>query len=57
MDEDGPCVGHRRGARWSRVSYGLFEPAHDLSGPHEDLLAWRLVLPNSGVFTHLTALR
>ena len=49
------CRGHRRGQDWINVSYGLHRPAHQPAGLHTDLLAWRLVLPPSGAFTHLTA--
>lgn len=55
LSEPAACRGHRRGPRWAKVSYGLHRPASELSGLHEDLLAWQLVLPPSGVFTHLTA--
>lgn len=57
--EDSPvaCRGRRRGPRWTKVDHGLYRPAQHLGGPHDDLLAWRLVLPPSGVFTHLTAAR
>lgn len=47
--------GHLRGPKWVQVSHGLHRPALETSGLHEDLLAWRLVLPASGAFTHLTA--
>jgi hypothetical protein len=45
-----PVLGRRRGPRWTRVSHGLHRPA-DLAS---DLSGWRLVLPASGRFTHLT---
>lgn len=47
--------GHRRGAGWTRVGYGLH-----LSGPPSfegALAAWRLALPPGAVFTQLTAAR
>ncbi len=50
-----PCLGRVRGVGWTLVSHGLHRPAHELAGLHEDLLAWRLVLPPAGAFTHLTA--
>jgi hypothetical protein len=37
------------------VAHGLYRPGSPPGGLHEDLLAWRLVLPGSGAFTHLTA--
>ena len=37
------------------MSHGLYRPTRDVSGSHEDLLAWKLVLPPSGAFTHLSA--
>lgn len=49
--------GRRRGLRWTKVDHGLYRPGQDIGGPHDDLLAWRLVLPPSGAFTHLTAAR
>lgn len=52
-----PVRGRRRGGRWTKLSHGLYRPSDDPGGPHEDLLAWRLVLPASGAFTHLTAAR
>lgn len=58
MTEDmGPRRGRYRGGRWTKVSHGLYRPAQELSGPRQDLDAWRLVLPPSGAFTHLTAAR
>lgn len=38
-----------------RVAHGLYRPVCEVGGQHQDLLALRLVLPPSGVFTHLTA--
>src|SRR5680860_420097 len=53
----GPRRGRYRGDRWTKVSHGLYRPEHELSGPHQDLAAWNLVLPPTGAFTHLTAAR
>lgn len=49
------CLGHLRSRDWVRVSHGLYRPDLEASGLHDELLAWRLVLPLSGAFTHLTA--
>lgn len=49
--ENDVVVGHRRGAGWVRVAHGV----HRRMGQADDLQAWRLVLPPSGRFTHLTA--
>lgn len=46
-----PTQGRIRLSDWDRVSRGLYLPP-DLDDP---LLAWRLLLPESGAFTHLTA--
>jgi very-short-patch-repair endonuclease len=54
MAEGEARLGKRPGVRWTTVSHGLHRSA-GASGLHEDLLAWRLVLPASGAFTHLTA--
>lgn len=56
-DEKLPRRGRLRGRDWSRVAHGLYKPARELDGPRQDLEAWRLVLPDTGVFTHLTAAR
>ncbi len=53
--QTGPRRGHFRSRLWTPVSHGLFKPTRDLDGPRQDLEAWRLVLPPSGAFTHLTA--
>ena len=53
--DEAACRGRRRGAGWTRVGHGLYRPAKGADSLHDDLLAWRLVLPPSGVFTHLTA--
>lgn len=53
MDE--VVQGHRRGAGWTRVGYGLHvrgEPSWSAQ-----LRAWQLVLPPGAVFTHLGAAR
>lgn len=55
-DSAGPVLGHRRSRAWTKVGHGLFRPATDEAG-RGDLLAWQLVLPESGAFTHLTAAR
>jgi very-short-patch-repair endonuclease len=47
--------GRRRGPAWTKVDHGLYRPAGSFAGLHEELLAWTLVLPPSGAFTHLTA--
>jgi hypothetical protein len=54
MDDMAPVKGRRRGAQWTRVSYGVHRPSHadDL---RTTLGAWQLVLPPTGRFTHLTA--
>lgn len=39
------------------MSHGLYRPATDIAGAAAELAAWQLVLPGSGVFTHLTAAR
>ncbi len=54
-DAPEPCRGRRRGSAWTKVSHGLYRPASQLAGRRGDLEAWALVLPPSGVFTHLTA--
>jgi very-short-patch-repair endonuclease len=50
--DQSPVLGHRRGAQWHRVSYGVHRPVDGC-----DLDAWALVLPPGGRFTHLTAAR
>lgn len=59
-----PRRGHLRTVEWTKVSHGLFRPRSDedsggrsAGSPswHAELTAWRLVLPPSGTFTHLTA--
>jgi hypothetical protein len=58
MNDDSQAFrGRGRGKRWAKVAHGLYIPARDIGRPHDDLLAWRLVLPSSGAFTHLTAAR
>jgi very-short-patch-repair endonuclease len=53
MDE--VVQGHRRGAGWTTVGYGLhLRGAPSFAG---ELRAWRLALPPGAVFTHLTAAR
>ncbi len=50
-----PRRGPRRNLQWRTVSHGLHRPVAQQASPHGDLDAWQLVLPQSGVFTHLTA--
>ena len=50
-EEHGPALGCRRTDDWVRVARGLHRPRDGWT----DLDAWRLVLPGSGRFTHLTA--
>ena len=53
-----PIRGEIRVAGYRRVSHGLYLPLTDLTPRSErlrDLEAWRLVLPEDAVFTHLTA--
>lgn len=54
-----PLRGEIRLTGWRRVSHGLFVPVREGLPPDEelrrDLEAWLLVLPDSAVFTHLTA--
>ena len=58
---DQPIRGHVRSKRYRRVSHGLFlkiETNLDAEDEfHRDLAAWTEVLPESAVFTHLTAAR
>ncbi|MCW2765386.1 MAG: hypothetical protein JWO11_1345 [Nocardioides sp.] len=58
-DENGPLRGEIRSAAFRRVSHGLFLPiAEGLDHRAEELrelAAWRLVLPEDAVFTHVTA--
>jgi hypothetical protein len=54
---DAPRLGRCRGKDWQRVSHGLHRPADELDAFGADLFAWRLALPPSGAFTHLTAAR
>ena len=56
-----PVRGPRPGRRWVKLGNGLYRPVvrpvpTSTAGQlHADLLAWRLVLPHSAAFTHLTA--
>lgn len=54
-DDWGPRRGLKRNRQWRTVSHGLHRPVAAARGPHGDLPAWQLVLPDSGRFTHLTA--
>jgi len=47
--------GHRRLAKWRRLSYGLYVPDQEPRRLAEELRAWSLVLPARAAFTHLTA--
>lgn len=49
--------GRRTTKQWKPVSHGLYRTIAHLEAPCDDLHAWRLVLPTSGAFTHLTAAR
>ncbi len=51
----GPRRGLKGNRQWRTVSHGVQRPVAAAPGPHGDLAAWQLVLPGSGVFTHLTA--
>ncbi len=57
--EDEPIRGEIRVRGFRRVSHGLFLPENAALDEQEeflrDLVAWRLVLPEGGVFTHVTA--
>jgi very-short-patch-repair endonuclease len=57
VEKPEPRRGPRPGRRWTRVGHGLYRPTQDISRFHDELLAWRLVLPATGMFTHLTAAR
>src|SRR5215207_11079236 len=50
-----PFRGTARSRRWRRVSRGLYVPRADSPTPAAELVAWRLILPPSAVFTCLTA--
>lgn len=52
---DGPARGRLRRRAWTPVSHGLYKPTREVDGLVHDLAAWRLVLPDSGAFTGLTA--
>ncbi len=60
---DVPIRGHRRGAAWTCVTYGVHRPAqHELRDEHppfwdeHDLGGWQLLMTDLGCFTGLTAL-
>jgi very-short-patch-repair endonuclease len=57
--EDEPIRGEIRVRGFRRVSHGLFLPENAALDEQEeflrDLVAWRLVLPEGAVFTHVTA--
>ncbi|GAA1908934.1 hypothetical protein GCM10009737_07550 [Nocardioides lentus] len=57
----GPVRGNVRSPRYRRVSHGLFLPVQESTTERaewlRDLRAWREVLPESAVFTGLTAAR
>jgi hypothetical protein len=61
MRDNGPVRGEIRARGFRRVSHGLFvTECAGLSEDDEflrDLQAWRLVLPDGAVFTHVTAAR
>jgi very-short-patch-repair endonuclease len=50
-----PFRGTTRSRRWRRVSRGLYVPRVDSPTLAAELVAWRLILPPSAVFTCLTA--
>lgn len=52
-----PRLGRCRGKDWVRVSHGMHRPVSELDDVRADLAAWRLALPPTGAFTHLTAAR
>lgn len=58
---DAPVRGHIRRVGYRRVSHGLFLPVREGARDDEeflrDLRAWLLVLPDTAVFTHVTAAR
>lgn len=56
VDEPEVFRGRDRGARWTRISYGLYA-ARPESKLDRELRAWSLVLPPDACFTHLTAAR
>lgn len=47
--------GRDRGARWTRISYGVYAARGARRELTRELRAWALVLPNEAAFTHLTA--
>src|SRR5215207_3389269 len=53
--ESMPFRGTTRSRRWRRVSRGLYVPRIDSPTLAAELVAWRLILPPSPVFTCLTA--
>jgi hypothetical protein len=57
-EDEAPIRGEIRVRGYRRVSHGLYLPLAQLA-PHEewlrDLGAWRMVLPEDAVFTHVTA--
>lgn len=60
-DGETPIRGNVRARGHARVSHGLFLPDSEDDDPvhrwHRELHAWLQVLPESAVFTHLTAVR
>ena len=64
MDDSTPIRGHRRGTRWSPVTYGVHRartpvPAttHPPHWDEDDLAGWQLLMTDIGCFTGLTALQ
>jgi hypothetical protein len=59
MEATGAIRGEVRRSGYRRVSHGLYLPVNGGNGPGietlRDLAAWRLVLPDDAVFTHITA--
>ena len=63
MDDSTPIRGHRRGTRWSPVTYGVHRPRtpvssakHPAHWDEDDLAGWQLLMTDVGCFTGLTAL-
>lgn len=57
-DRAAPIRGEVRTSGYRRVSHGVYRPrlpGDGSHGPVVDLTAWRLVLPEDAVFTHITA--
>ncbi len=64
MTSSRPTRGHRRGAAWTHVTYGVHRPAtevvpseHPPFWSEDDLAGWQLLMTGHGCFTGLTALQ